>query len=192
METINLMLPTARLGLLFRWIRRASIVAALALLCLVQLPASVGLTPLASPEGSLEGEPDFQVPIDGETLRAFDPPQRDWMKGHRGVDLGGDLGQPVRAAGNGKVVYAATLVDRGVVSIDHPQGVRTTYEPISPVVRRGQNVKRGQIIGHLDRGSSHCLQPCLHWGARTGPKEYIDPLALVNPPMIRLYPPEPW
>ncbi|WP_155290410.1 M23 family metallopeptidase, partial [Rhodococcoides fascians] len=55
-------------------------------------------------------------------LRAFDPPEHDWLPGHRGVDLAGVDGQNVLAAGEGTVVFAGTVAGKPVVSIDHPSG----------------------------------------------------------------------
>ncbi|HEV2783502.1 MAG TPA: peptidoglycan DD-metalloendopeptidase family protein [Actinophytocola sp.] len=113
-------------------------------------------------------------------LRQFSAPATPWGPGHRGVDLGGTPGEPVLAAADGIVVFAAHLVDRPVVSVDHPNGLRTTYEPVSPTVAPAQPVRRGQVIGHLQPAHPHCAAPaCLHWGVRRG-DEYLDPLALVR------------
>jgi murein DD-endopeptidase MepM/ murein hydrolase activator NlpD len=54
--------------------------------------------------------------------------------GHRGVDLAAVAGAPVLAAGAGTVVFAGTVAGRGVVSVDHSGGLRTTYEPVLPTV----------------------------------------------------------
>lgn len=145
----------------------------------------------AEPRGSEPGG-TFTLPIDGEVLRHFDPPDQPWLAGHRGVDLAGVVGAEVRAAGAGTVAFAGVVVDRPVVSIDHPIGIRTTYEPVEPAVTGGEQVTPGQIIGVLHTGNGHCQVPCLHWGARIGAQTYIDPLALLRPPVIRLYPPQPW
>lgn len=142
--------------------------------------------------GAPEPARAFSLPVDGEVLRPFDPPDQPWLAGHRGVDLTSEVGAPVQAAGAGTVAFAGVVVDRPLVSIDHPIGVRTTYEPVDPAVKRGDAVSGGQVIGALHTGNGHCRAPCLHWGARIGAQTYIDPLALLRPPVIRLYPPEPW
>lgn len=126
-------------------------------------------------------------------LAAFDPPAADWLPGHRGVDLAGSPGSAVRAAGAGVVVHAGPVAHRDVVSIAHPSGLRTTYEPVHPEVAVGAIVRGGQVIGTLappDGGPAHVTcgrRPCLHWGARRG-GDYIDPLWLVRPPRVRLLP----
>ncbi|MCK6210681.1 M23 family metallopeptidase [Georgenia sp. EYE_87] len=126
-----------------------------------------------------------------DVLRPFDEPSAPWAPGHRGVDLESEVGSAVGAAADGVVVFAGTVVDRPVVSIEHPDGIRTTYEPVRPLVRAGQQVAAGETIGHLD--GLHCLVlppgACLHLGARTGPETYVDPLRLLGADVvIRLLP----
>src|SRR5918994_327163 len=78
-------------------------------------------------------------------LRRFAPPASPYGPGHRGVDLGGAPGDPVLAAGPGVVVHAGVLAGRGVVSVQHPSGLRTTYEPLAVTVRKGAAVSRGAL-----------------------------------------------
>jgi murein DD-endopeptidase MepM/ murein hydrolase activator NlpD len=122
-------------------------------------------------------------------LRRFQAPSTPYGPGHRGVDLGGTPGEAVFAAADGVVVFAGHLVDRGLVSVDHAGGLRTTYEPITPTVVAGQAVRRGEVIGQLQPGHSECTAApaCLHWGVRRG-EEYLDPLALVSSGHVRLLP----
>ncbi len=156
-----------------------------------------GLTPpggvaasggVAAPAGSY-GWPLWPPPAVG---RPFQPPSRPYGPGHRGADLVGADGQAVLSAGAGVVVYAAPLADRGVVSVDHAGGLRTTYEPVRAGVRPGQVVAKGQPLGVLAAGHPGCLgAACLHWGLRRE-RTYLDPLVLVRPARVRLlpYPPD--
>ena len=125
-------------------------------------------------------------------LREFDAPSPNWERGHRGVDLAGAPGQPVYAAGPGTVVFAGELAGRAVVSVAHPGGLRTSYEPVLPSVRPGQLVAAGIALGELAPGHPGCPAPaCLHWGAMWGPAaraDYVDPLGLLAPTPIRLKP----
>lgn len=116
-------------------------------------------------------------------------PPEPWAAGHRGVDLALADGSAVRASADGVVAFAGRVAGRGVVSIDHADGVRTTYEPVSAVVGRGEQVSGGQVIGQVD-GQGHCEPDhCLHWGARRGPDNYLDPLSLLTEEVvIRLLP----
>lgn len=124
--------------------------------------------------------------------RGFDAPSPNWKPGHRGVDLAGTAGQPVYAAGPGTVVFAGKLAGRPVVSIAHPGGLHTSYEPVQAAVRVGQLVTSGQLLGELAAGHPGCpVAACLHWGAMWGPAsqaDYVDPLGLLTETPIRLKP----
>lgn len=128
-------------------------------------------------------------------LRPFDDPEQPWLPGHRGVDLAGPVGSPVRAAADGVVAFAGSVAGRGVISIDHADGIRTTYEPVTAVVATGDVVARGTVIGTLDAGHPGLGgtlpgggDATLHWGARTGPQSYVDPTLLVaGEVVIRLW-----
>jgi murein DD-endopeptidase MepM/ murein hydrolase activator NlpD len=75
-----------------------------------------------------------------------------------------------------------------VVSVQHGNGLRTTYEPVEPVVAAGEVVAAGAPIGVLVAGHAGCPAPaCLHWGLRRG-EVYLDPLALLGFGRMRLLP----
>lgn len=153
-------------------------------LALLASPAPAVATPAPAPTAS------WVAPLGDPVLvtRGFDPPPDRFAAGHRGVDLGGPPGTAVLAAGAGVVVFAGTVAGRPVVSIAHDSGLRTTYEPVEPVVRAGRAVSRGTVIGRLQPGHSGCpVQACLHWGLRRG-EGYLDPLLLLRPPRVRLLP----
>jgi len=141
------------------------------------------------------------VPLSGASrpvvVHRFEPPAQRWQAGHRGVDLLGGPGQEVMAAGAGTVSYAGVLFGRPVVAVDHPMPgrdtLRTTYEPVDPVVKAGDAVRSGQVIGHLvDSVAGHCApRTCLHWGLVRGSGRggrYLDPLGLVGRGAVRLLP----
>src|ERR1700710_2643424 len=85
-----------------------------------------------------DGRLDWPLRPRSAVLRTFDAPAPDWNRGHRGVDLSGLAGQPVYAAAEGTVVFAGELAGRPVVSIAHPGGLHTSYEPVGAAVRAGQ------------------------------------------------------
>ncbi len=118
----------------------------------------------------------------------FDPPPLPWLPGHRGADFAAGPGGEVRSAGAGTVVFADDLAGRGVVSVDHPNGLRTTYEPVEPSVEPGQTVAAGQAIGGLAPGHASCpAEACLHLGLKRGPV-YLDPMLLFGAGRARLLP----
>jgi murein DD-endopeptidase MepM/ murein hydrolase activator NlpD len=132
----------------------------------------------------------FGWPIDGaRVVRRFDPPPQPWLAGHRGTDLAAEPGVAVRAAGAGMIVFAGPVAGRGVVSVTHPGGLRTTYEPVlAGNLRPGDPVAAGQAIGTLAPGHPGCpAAACLHWGLRRGPA-YLDPLTLLGLGRMRLLP----
>ncbi|HYZ68993.1 MAG TPA: M23 family metallopeptidase [Mycobacterium sp.] len=139
-----------------------------------------------------DGRLDWPLRPRPAVLRMFDAPSPNWNRGHRGVDLAGAPRQPVYAAGAGTVVFAGELAGRTLVSIAHPGGLRTTYEPLRPSVRVGQLVEAGAMIGELEPGHAGCLiAACLHWGAMWGAAsraDYVDPLGLLASTPIRLKP----
>jgi murein DD-endopeptidase MepM/ murein hydrolase activator NlpD len=124
----------------------------------------------------------------------FQAPEHVYGPGHRGVDLIGAPEQPVLAARHGTVVFAGPVAGRGVVSVQHDDGLRTTYEPVRPGVAAGAVVRAGDVVGLLAPGHPGCAPAvCLHWGVRRGRMEYLDPLVLLSPPRVRLLPvPDPW
>lgn len=90
------------------------------------------------------------------------------------------------------MVFAGELAGRPVVSIAHPGGLRTSYEPVRASVRVGRHVDAGAMVGRLEPGHAGCaVAACLHWGAMWGPAsraDYVDPLGLVATTPIRLKP----
>jgi murein DD-endopeptidase MepM/ murein hydrolase activator NlpD len=132
----------------------------------------------------------FDWPLDGTpaVVRRFDPPPRPWLPGHRGVDLAAAPGATVRSAGPGVIAFAGPVAGRGVVSVQHGNGLRTTYEPVEAAVVAGAAVAAGTPIGTLVAGHAGCpAEACLHWGLRRG-EVYLDPLALLGLGRMRLLP----
>lgn len=122
----------------------------------------------------------YAWPVEGPVLRAFEPPATRYGPGHRGIDIGAPYGTLVRAAGAGTVAFAGWVAASLFVSIDHPDGVRTTYSWLSDVaVARGEEVGRGQVIGATGAGHSGGGPPHLHFGARVG-ETYLDPMFLLG------------
>jgi len=146
----------------------------------------------APPALADNGRLDWPLRPRPAVLRMFDAPSPNWNSCHRGVDLAGELDQPVYAAAAGTVVFAGELAGRTLVSIAHPGGLRTTYEPVRPAVRAGQLVDAGSAIGALITGHAGCsAAACLHWGAMWGAAsraDYVDPLGLLASTRVRLKP----
>lgn len=171
---------------------------------LVVLPLLVAPAAAAPPDVGREGAlPAAGVATDGATdpvgtwplhpdppvVHGFDPPSSPWGAGHRGVDLLGRPGQPVRSALPGTVSYAGVLAGRGVVVVSHG-ATRTTYQPVAAAadLAVGDPVGAGERLGVLEAAGSHCApRSCLHWGWLEG-TTYLDPLRLVGLGPVRLLP----
>ncbi|MBG6083866.1 M23 family metallopeptidase [Zhihengliuella flava] len=153
------------------------LVALLAALCLIP-PAVASARPEAPPPSSTPPSSSWVSPLGGterpEVLRAFDAPESDYGAGHRGVDLATDRGNVVLAPATGRVAFTGVVVDRPVISIDHPSGLRTSLEPVESTVAVGDVVHAGDAVGQVATGG-HCAQDCVHWGVRRN-GTYVNPL----------------
>lgn len=151
----------------------------------------IGVLPCLAPPvaAAASGDGGWRWPLRPAPPRVvgvFDPPGSPWGPGHRGIDLAAPVRQPVYAAGAGRIGYAGRLAGRGVVTVVHGS-LRTTYVPVSPVVRRGQQVGAGRQIGTMEDSLAHCgALNCLHLGLLRG-AVYLDPLSLFGG-RIRLLP----
>jgi murein DD-endopeptidase MepM/ murein hydrolase activator NlpD len=113
-------------------------------------------------------------------FRRFEQPRNPWSPGHRGADLLTAVGQPVLSAGEGVVAFSGVVAGRGVITIRHSGGLRTTYEPVNERLASRSFVHRGVRIGVVSPTPGHCVPLiCLHWGAISG-QTYRDPLSLLG------------
>ncbi len=103
-------------------------------------------------------------------------------KMHYGMDFTAPVGTPVYATGDGKVVEVSgskrSRVGFGLtVKIDHNYGYETVYAHLNAFnVRRGQKVKRGDVIGYVGNtgGSTapHLHYEVHHNGSAVNPQYY--------------------
>lgn len=114
---------------------------------------------------------DWRWPTSGELLRRYDPDN-----GQKGLDIGGQPGQPVYAAAAGKVVYSGSAL-KGygeLVIIKHNDRYLSAYGyNRRRLVDEGQQVSAGQPIAELGEGPSQ--QPLLHFEIRDKGTP-VDPL----------------
>lgn len=100
---------------------------------------------------------------------------------NKGIDIGGELGQPVLAASDGSVVYAGSGL-RGygeLVIIKHSDTYVSAYgHNRRLLVREGQQVKVGQTIAEM--GSTGTDRVKLHFEIRRQGKP-VDPLQYLPP-----------
>lgn len=119
--------------------------------------------------------PSWHWPTAGrviETFRRGDP-------GRRGLDIRGRLGQPVRAAAAGRVVYSGSgLPGYGqLIIIKHNDNYLSAYGYNRRLlVREGQRVRAGQRIAEM--GAVGGEGPVLHFEIRRDGRP-VDPLRLL-------------
>ena len=131
-------------------------------------------------------------------IRPFEKPAQRWSAGHRGVDLAvPENDRRVYAPAPGKVVFSGTVVNRKVLVIAHPDGRRSTFEPMDETLPVGTTVAVGDVIGTVagaadgnsERPYRRCSTVCLYWGVRQGgargdgsgkAAEYINPMSLLG------------
>lgn len=141
---------------------------------LVTLLLGLLLAPLLAAPAAHAAAPRRVAPVPGAVLRTFAVGEQNWLPGHRGVDLAAAPGTSVQAAADGTVSWAGVIAGVPMISVQHPDGLRTTYQPVQAGLPAGTPVVAGEPIGTLQAG--HCASGCLHWGVRDG-DSYLDPLA---------------
>jgi murein DD-endopeptidase MepM/ murein hydrolase activator NlpD len=164
------------------------VVAGLAAFVVLVVGAWVGLTPQPAhgwswPVSPLRERPPeitvvverYRPPVDAPVLDPFRPPPEPWMAGNRGIEYGTQPGAVVRAIGSGVVRFTGMVAGRLVITVQHPDGLRSSYLPLEqPEVSAGQRVRAGQRLG-LAAGP-------LHLGVRRG-ERYLDPALLWGRPL---------
>ncbi len=125
-----------------------------------------------------------------EILRGWQPPAGPYAPGHRGVDLAAPADAPVLAPAAGTVTFAGPVGGRGVLTLTLPgtgsPPLRTTFSPVTPLVKAGTPVRAGTPVARVAPGT-HCPRTCLHWGLLRGDR-YLNPLLLTPRPPSRLLP----
>ena len=114
-----------------------------------------------------KGTGSLIMPMNGSIVVAFGQEKVAGLKSN-GIEIRGSLGQSVKAADGGTVIYAGALNNLGsVIIIDHGNLV-TVYGNLAGVsVSKGTKVSKGQSIGTLGRDSIS-KEPNLYFETRKG------------------------
>jgi hypothetical protein len=131
--------------------------------------------------------PAWTWPTDGAVLRPFVLGSDPYAAGqHRGVDLAGEPGSPVRAAAGGTVTFAGTVPGGGKTLSIRSDDYSVTLQHLGTIgVDRGAGVDEGDAVATVgDEGF-------VYLGIRVAaePEGYVDPLALLPPRLPALPPP---
>ena len=123
---------------------------------------------------------------------------------HTGIDIPGDIGTPILAAGEGKVIYAGQGIYRGGENVyDDPYGkaiviehsfsyqgepLFTLYAHLDEIlVVEGQEIAAGEQIGYMGN-TGKTTGPHLHFEVRVGKNEYFS----TRNPDLWISPPQGW
>ena len=102
----------------------------------------------------------FISPIKGEITQQFDP-----SNNHFALDLSADVGTPVKAVLDGKIIFSEWSVDTGYVLIlDHGDNIISVYKHNSKSLKE-QNifVKAGEVIAYSGNQGTLSTGPHLHF-----------------------------
>ncbi len=111
-------------------------------------------------------------PTTGKILNGYSP-----SKGKKGLDIGGSMGQQIRAAAGGTVVYSGSgLLGYGkLIIIKHNDSYLSAYgHNRTLLVEEGKTVKQGELIAEMgDSGKEGIM---LHFEIRRNGKP-VDPMS---------------
>lgn len=133
---------------------------------------------------------ELGMPLEGDIVKfcsldklVFSNTLKEWIV-HTGIDIKGELGSEVKAAGDGIVesVVEDTLMGI-IITLDHGDGLKSVYSGVSTIgmVTIGQEVKQGQVISGV--GETAVLEvsddPHLHFEVLLN-DEPVDPLEYLS------------
>ncbi len=107
----------------------------------------------------------------------------DASRGHNGIDIAASIGAPVKAAKEGKIIFAGDEPVRygKMIIIAHAGGWHSTYGHLSSITaRKGARVGAGEVIGHAG-STGDAQEPELHFELRKSNRP-VDPVKQLTPP----------
>ena len=123
----------------------------------------------------------FVWPTEGRVISTFDQTRK-------GIDIAGKAGQPVLAAGDGKVLYAKNMRGYGnLIILEHSDSMVTAYAHNKTIlVREGQTVSQRQQIAEMGDSDADAVK--LRFQIRHMGKP-VDPATLLPPSVNSPTPP---
>ena len=127
-----------------------------------------------SPEGESMRKAFLRAPVDFRRIssrftKARYHPVLGKKRPHRGVDYSAATGTPIKASGDGRVIFRGTKGGYGrTVMIRHGSQYTTLYAHMSKFrgsVKQGSRVRQGQVIGYVGK-SGLATGPHLHYEFR--------------------------
>jgi murein DD-endopeptidase MepM/ murein hydrolase activator NlpD len=140
-----------------------------------------------SPDGKNMRKAFLRAPLSFSRISSnFNPNRRhpvlNTLRAHKGVDYAAPTGTPVKAAGDGKVIFRGTKGGYGkTVILQHGSNITTLYAHLSRfnrTSRNGMRVRQGTTIGYVGQ-SGLATGPHLHY-------EYRKNGVHLNPRTVKL------
>jgi murein DD-endopeptidase MepM/ murein hydrolase activator NlpD len=140
-----------------------------------------------SPDGRNMRKAFLRAPLSFSRISSnFNPNRRhpvlNTLRAHKGVDYAAPTGTPVKAAGDGKVIFRGVKGGYGnVIILQHGGNITTLYAHMSRFdrsARNGMRVRQGSVIGYVGQ-SGLATGPHLHY-------EYRKNGAHMNPRTVKL------
>ena len=112
-----------------------------------------------TPDGRSVRKAFLRSPVDFRVSSSFNPNRRHpvlkTVRPHRGTDYAAPSGTPIKASGDGKVIFRGVKSGYGnVVILQHGGNITTLYAHMSKFaskVRVGTRVRQGQTIGYVGK-----------------------------------------
>jgi murein DD-endopeptidase MepM/ murein hydrolase activator NlpD len=126
-----------------------------------------------TPDGHSLRKAFIRAPLNFTRISSnFDPSRRhpilNTIRAHQGVDYAAPVGTPIRAAGDGKVLFRGVQGGYGnVIILQHGGNITTLYGHMSKFanVRVGGRIAQGEVIGYVGQ-SGLATGPHLHYEYR--------------------------
>jgi murein DD-endopeptidase MepM/ murein hydrolase activator NlpD len=141
------------------------------------VPEASLASPVAKP--ARDAGPSLRWPVKGRVIAGFGPKTNGQQ--NDGINLSVPEGTPIKAAEDGTVAYAGNELKGygNLVLVRHPNGYVTAYAHAKELmVKRGDEVKRGQIIASSGQ-TGNVDAPQLHFEVRKG-QSPVDPIPLLG------------
>jgi murein DD-endopeptidase MepM/ murein hydrolase activator NlpD len=125
------------------------------------------------------GLPSFRWPVRGRVIAAFGAKVNG--AANDGINLAVPEGTPIKATDDGVVAYAGNELKGygNLVLVRHSNGYVSAYANASELmVKRGDTVKRGQVIAHAGQ-TGNVTSPQLHFEIRKGSTP-VDPMQFLG------------
>jgi murein DD-endopeptidase MepM/ murein hydrolase activator NlpD len=151
----------------------------------VQYTNKNGTASYYTPDGNIMRKQFLRTPVDFAQISSYFSLNRNHpilhkIRAHKGIDYAAPIGTPIRAAGDGTVVFAGVRNGFGnVVMIQHGGVYTTLYGHMSKIgVKNGARVSQGQIIGAVGM-TGLASGPHLHYEFHVNGTA-VNPLANMN------------